>query len=67
MARLAHDIFDPAHCPICERPMARIRMIRRSFQDNMEVFECRVCGASIAQTVNAAKLAQQLPGSAHYN
>ena len=47
--------------------MARVRMIWRSFQDDMEVFECRVCGASIVQTVNAAKLAQQLPGSAHFN
>jgi hypothetical protein len=26
-----------------------------------------VCGAWITQTVNAAKLAQQLPGSVHFN
>jgi hypothetical protein len=47
--------------------MQRVRMIRRSFQDDMEVWECRICGASIAQTVDAAKLAQQHPGPAHFN
>jgi hypothetical protein len=67
MARQTPERLDPTCCPLCEQPMARVRMIWRSFQDDMEVFECRVCGASIAQTVNAAKLAQQLPGSAHLN
>jgi hypothetical protein len=33
----------------------------------MEMWECRMGGASIAQTVNVAKLAQQLPGSVHFN
>jgi len=47
--------------------MKRTRTICRSFQDNMDVWECRMCGASIAQTVNVAKLAQQLPGSVHVN
>jgi len=47
--------------------MKRVSTISRSFQDDMEVWECRMCGASIAQTVNVAKLAQQLPGSLHYN
>jgi ribosomal protein L37AE/L43A len=47
--------------------MKRVRTICRSFQDDMEVWECRKCGASIAQTVNAGKLAQQLPGSGHFN
>ena len=42
--------------------MQRVRTICRSFQDDMDVWECRVCGASVAQTQNAAKLAQQLPG-----
>jgi hypothetical protein len=42
-------------------------MIRRSFPDDMDVWECRMCGASIAPTMNAAKLAQQLPGSFHFN
>lgn len=47
--------------------MKRVSTICRSFQDDMEVWECRMCGASIAQTVNVAKLARQLPGSVHYN
>jgi hypothetical protein len=47
--------------------MKRVRKISRSFQDDMDVWECRKCGASIAQTVNVAKLARQLPGSVHYN
>jgi hypothetical protein len=47
--------------------MNRVRTICRGFQDDMEAWECRMCGASIAQTVNMAKLAQQLPGSVHFN
>ena len=47
--------------------MQRVRTICRSFQDDMDVWECRMCGASVAQTVNAAKLAEQLPGSVNYN
>jgi hypothetical protein len=58
-------IFDPTHCPACRRPMVRVRMIRRTFQDDMEVWECRECGTSIAQTVNVAKLARHQPGSIH--
>ncbi len=57
----------PTYCPACQRPMKRVRTICRSFQDDMDVWECRMCGASIAQTVNVAKLTQQLPGSVHYN
>jgi ribosomal protein L37AE/L43A len=57
----------PTDCPACQRPMKRVRTICRSFQDDMDVWECCMCGASVAQTVNAAKLAQQLPGSVHYN
>jgi hypothetical protein len=47
--------------------MQRVRTICRSFRDDMDVRECGTCGASIAQTRTAAKLAQQLPGSFHYN
>jgi hypothetical protein len=47
--------------------MKRVRTICRSFQDDMDVWECHMCGASVAQTQNAAKLARQLPGSVHYN
>jgi hypothetical protein len=47
--------------------MKRVRTICRSFQDDMEVWECRMCGASVAQTVNAAKLTHQPPGSVHFN
>ncbi len=47
--------------------MTRVRTIWRSYQDDMEEWECRICGTSIAQTVNAAKLARQLPGSVHLN
>jgi len=47
--------------------MQRVRTICRSFQDDMDVWECGTCGASIAQTQTAAKPAQQLPGSFHYN
>ena len=47
--------------------MERLRTIARSFQDDMNVWECRTCGASMTQTVNAAKLSQQLPGSIHFN
>ena len=61
------DILDPTHCPACGRRMKRVRMIWRAFQDDMEVWECRDCGASIAQTVNVAKLARILPGSIHFN
>jgi ribosomal protein L37AE/L43A len=67
MARQNRNSRVPTCCPACERPMKRVRTICRSFQDDMEVWECRVCGASVAQTVNAAKLAQQLPGSVHFN
>jgi predicted nucleic acid-binding Zn ribbon protein len=66
MARQIKDPL-PTYCPSCQRPMKRVRMICRSFQDDMEVWECRMCGASVAQTVNAAKLAHQLPGSVHFN
>lgn len=59
--------FDPAHCPVCERTMSRVRMIRRAFQDDMEVWECRECGASIAQIVNAARLARQAAPSMRLN
>jgi ribosomal protein L37AE/L43A len=55
--------FDPAHCPVCARSMSRVRMIRRAFQDDMDVWECRECGASIAQIVNAARLSRQLAPS----
>ena len=47
--------------------MERLRTIARSFQDDMDVWECRTCGASMTQTVNAAKLVPQLPGSLHLN
>jgi ribosomal protein L37AE/L43A len=67
MARQNRDSLVPTCCPACQRPMQRIRTICRSFQDDMDVWECRMCGASVAQTVNAAKLAQQLPGSVHFN
>jgi predicted nucleic acid-binding Zn ribbon protein len=66
MARQIKDSL-PTCCPACQRPMKRVRTICRSFQDDMEVWECRMCGASVAQTVNAAKLAHQLPGSVHFN
>jgi predicted nucleic acid-binding Zn ribbon protein len=66
MARRTRDSL-PTYCPACQRPMTRVRTICRSFQDDMDVWECRMCGASIAQTVNAAKLAHQLPGSVHFN
>jgi ribosomal protein L37AE/L43A len=61
------DMVDPAHCPVCERAMSRVRMIRRAFQDDMEVWECRECGASIAQIVNAARLARQAAPSLRLN
>jgi ribosomal protein L37AE/L43A len=67
MLSQSREKFDPTHCPACRRPMKRVRMIWRSFQDDMEVWECRTCGASIAQTVDAAKLAWQQPGSVHFN
>jgi predicted nucleic acid-binding Zn ribbon protein len=67
MPRRRSDSLLPTYCPACQRPMKRVRTICRSFQDDMEVWECSMCGASIAQTVNVAKLARQLPGSAHYN
>jgi Zn ribbon nucleic-acid-binding protein len=67
MARQTRDSHAPTDCPACQRPMKRVRMIWRSYQDDMEEWECRTCGASVAQTVNAAKLAQQLPGSVHFN
>jgi hypothetical protein len=67
MARQTRDALIPTFCPACEQPMRRIRMICRSYQDDMEVWECRTCGASMTQTVNAARLAQQLPGSVHVN
>jgi hypothetical protein len=47
--------------------MRHVRVIRRRFQDDMAVWECRVCGASITQTVDAAKLTRQSPGSVHVN
>ena len=67
MARQTSDSYLPTCCPACQRPMQRLRTICRSFQDDMDVWECRMCGASIAQTVDAAKLARQLPGSVHFN
>lgn len=67
MARQIRNSSLPTYCPSCQRPMKRVSTICRSFQDDMEVWECRMCGASIAQTVNVAKLARQLPGSVHYN
>jgi ribosomal protein L37AE/L43A len=67
MARQARDLLIPTWCPACQQPMRRVRMIRRSFQDDMNVWECRMCGASIAQTVDAAKLARVHPGSVHFN
>jgi len=62
MSRSSRNSPIPTDCPACRRPMQRVRTICRSFQDDMDVWECRVCGASVAQTQNAAKLAQQLPG-----
>ena len=47
--------------------MSRVRMIWRAFQDDMEVWECRECGASIAQTVNTARLARQTAPSPRLN
>jgi ribosomal protein L37AE/L43A len=67
MARQIRVSLIPTPCPACQQSMQRVRMIRRSFQDDMEVWECRICGASIAQTVDAAKLARQHPGPAHFN
>jgi predicted nucleic acid-binding Zn ribbon protein len=67
MSRRSRNSAIHTNCPACQRRMKRVRTICRSFQDDMDVWECRVCGASVAQTVNAAKLAQQLPGSVHYN
>jgi ribosomal protein L37AE/L43A len=43
--------------------MARVRMIRRAFQDDMEVWECRECGASVAQIVDTARLARRVAPS----
>jgi ribosomal protein L37AE/L43A len=57
------DLVDPARCPVCEGAMLRVRMIRRAFQDDMEVWECRECGASVAQIVNAARLARHVTPS----
>jgi Zn ribbon nucleic-acid-binding protein len=52
--------FDPARCPVCERTMSRVRMIWRAFQDDMEVWECGECGASVAQIVDTARLARRV-------
>jgi hypothetical protein len=65
MARHTRDPLVPTCCPACQQSMQRVRMIRRSFQDDLEVWQC-MCGASIAQTVNVAKLAQQVPGSVYF-
>jgi ribosomal protein L37AE/L43A len=67
MSRRSRNSPIPTDCPACRRPMQRVRTICRSFHDDMDVWECRMCGASVAQTQNAAKPAQSLPGSLHYN
>jgi hypothetical protein len=67
MAYQAGDPLVLTCCPACQQPMQRVRMIRRSFQDDMEVWDCGLCGAAITQTVNAAKLARAHPRSVHFN
>jgi hypothetical protein len=56
-----------AFCPICDKLMVRMRTVWRTFQDDMDVWECRDCGVSLSQTVNAEKLADRPPGSMRSN
>jgi ribosomal protein L37AE/L43A len=62
-----HDPYDPTRCQVCGRTTRRVRTIARTFQDDLEVWECLSCGASVTQTANLAKLVQEARGSVHLN
>jgi len=47
--------------------MAPVRTIWRAFQDDLEVFDCRSCGASVAQTAKAAQMLLRCPESLRPN
>ncbi len=61
------DSYDPRHCHMCGHPTELVRVIPRTFQDDLEVWECSSCGASVTQIVNLAKLARQTVASTHLN
>ncbi len=56
-----------AFCPACRQPMAPVRTIWRAFQDDLEVWDCKACGASVAQTAQAAQMLLRYPDSARLN
>jgi hypothetical protein len=39
-------------CPACARSMIRVRTIWRTFQDDLQVFECRACNVSVSARVS---------------
>ncbi len=61
------DAYDPRRCQMCGHPTELVRVIRRTFQDDLEVWECRSCGASVTQIVNLAKLGRQTGASTYLN
>lgn len=38
-------------CPVCGRPMALLRTIRRAFAEDLNVFKCK-CGFSLTEPVS---------------
>jgi C4-type Zn-finger protein len=36
-------------CPVCGQPMKWLDTIRRVFEDNLNVFQCRPCGYSLTE------------------
>ena len=42
------DAVNAMLCPACTRPMAHVRTIRRAFQDDLRVLECRACSVSVS-------------------
>jgi len=39
-------------CPVCGRPMTFLRLIRRAFGENVNVFQCKPCGFSTTEPVS---------------
>jgi predicted RNA-binding Zn-ribbon protein involved in translation (DUF1610 family) len=44
---------DEVICPVCGRSMILLQMIRRTFCENLNLFECTPCGFSMTDPVRA--------------
>jgi hypothetical protein len=46
---------DAEHCPNCGQPLAFTMTIRRAFDEDADVFQCRPCGVSLTKPAKQSR------------